>query len=142
MVYPSTARATALESMQSLSPPHKNPGREREQHSLKGFLEVTAAATAKSLQSCLTLCDRIGGSPPDSPIPGILQARTLEWVAISILGEKRSISGAAGEQWSGTPCVELVIRLSPLGESLADPLEHSNSQKSKERKKMKSLSCV
>ena len=36
-----------------------------------------------SLQSCLTLCDPIDGSPPDSPIPGILQARTLEWVAIS-----------------------------------------------------------
>ena len=38
---------------------------------------------AKSLQSCLTLCDPIDGSPPGSPIPGILQARTLEWVAIS-----------------------------------------------------------
>ena len=36
-----------------------------------------------SLQSCLTLCDPIDGSPPGSPIPGILQARTLEWVAIS-----------------------------------------------------------
>ena len=43
----------------------------------------TAAAPAKSLQSCPTLCDPIGGSPPGSPIPGILQARTLEWVAIS-----------------------------------------------------------
>ena len=43
----------------------------------------TAAAAAKSLQSCLTLCDPIGGSLPGSPIPGILQARTLEWVAIS-----------------------------------------------------------
>ena len=42
-----------------------------------------AAAAAKSLQSCLTLCDPIDGSPPGSPIPGILQARTLEWVAIS-----------------------------------------------------------
>ena len=43
----------------------------------------TAAAAAKSLQSCLTLCNPIDGSPPGSPIPGILQARTLEWVAIS-----------------------------------------------------------
>ena len=43
----------------------------------------TAAAAAKSLQSCPTLCDPIDGSPPGSPIPGILQARTLEWVAIS-----------------------------------------------------------
>ena len=42
-----------------------------------------AAAAAKSLQSCLTLCDPIDGSPAGSPVPGILQARTLEWVAIS-----------------------------------------------------------
>ena len=42
-----------------------------------------AAAAAKSLQSCPTLCDPIDGSPPGSPVPGILQARTLEWVAIS-----------------------------------------------------------
>ena len=42
-----------------------------------------AAAAAKSLQSCLTLCDPIDGSPPGSPVPGILQARTLQWVAIS-----------------------------------------------------------
>ena len=44
---------------------------------------ICAAAEAKSLQSCLTLCDPINGSPPGSLIPGILQARTLEWVAIS-----------------------------------------------------------
>ena len=42
-----------------------------------------AAAAAKSLQSCPTLCDPIDGSPPGSPVSGILQARTLEWVAIS-----------------------------------------------------------
>ena len=42
-----------------------------------------AAAAAKSLQSCPTLCDPIDGGPPGSPVPGILQARTLEWVAIS-----------------------------------------------------------
>ena len=42
------------------------------------------AAAAKSLQSCLTLCDPIDGSPPDSSVPGILQASTLEWVAISL----------------------------------------------------------
>ena len=41
-----------------------------------------ATAAAKSLQSCLTLCDPLDGSPPGSPIPGILQARVLEWVAI------------------------------------------------------------
>ena len=44
---------------------------------------LTAAAAAKLLQLCLTLCDPIDGSPPGSPIPGILQARILEWVAIS-----------------------------------------------------------
>jgi len=41
------------------------------------------ADAAKLLQSCLTLCDPIDGSPPGSPVPGILQARTLEWVVIS-----------------------------------------------------------
>ena len=52
----------------------------------KGCLECRrslAAAAAKLLQSCPTLCDPTDGSPPGSPIPGILQARTLEWVAIS-----------------------------------------------------------
>ena len=47
------------------------------------LLAVTAAAAAKSLQLCPTLCNPIDGSPPGSPVPGILQARTLEWVAIS-----------------------------------------------------------
>ena len=42
-----------------------------------------AITASKSLQSCLTLCDPTDGSPPGSPVPGILQARTLEWVAIS-----------------------------------------------------------
>jgi len=46
-----------------------------------------AAAAAKSLQSCPTLCNPIDGSPPGSPVPGILQARTLEWVAISFSNE-------------------------------------------------------
>ena len=46
-------------------------------------MSAAAAAAAKSLQSCPTLCDPIDGSPPGSPVPGILQARTLEWVAIS-----------------------------------------------------------
>ena len=46
-------------------------------------IDRIAAAAAKSLQSCPTLCDPIDGSPPGSPFPGILQARTLEWVAIS-----------------------------------------------------------
>ena len=54
---------------------------------VKGYKNInkmcTAAAAAKSLQSCPTLCDPIDSSPPGSPVPRILQARTLEWVAIS-----------------------------------------------------------
>ena len=52
------------------------------QRNPKRFTAIAAAA-AKLLQSYLTLCDPIDGSPPGSPVPGILQARTLEWVAIS-----------------------------------------------------------
>ena len=44
---------------------------------------VSLAAAAKSLQSCPTLCDPTDGNPPGCPVPGILQARTLEWAAIS-----------------------------------------------------------
>ena len=51
--------------------------------------ETAAAAAAKSLQSCLTLCDPIDGNPPGSPVPGILQARTLEWVAISFSNARK-----------------------------------------------------
>ena len=58
---------------------------ERDTGQLLPFWELVfpAAVAAKSLQSCPTLCDPIDGSPPGSPVPGILQARTLEWVAIS-----------------------------------------------------------
>ena len=48
-----------------------------------GTTATAAAAAAKSLQSCPTLCNPIDGSPPGSPVPGILQARKLEWLAIS-----------------------------------------------------------
>ena len=48
------------------------------------FNMLSAAAAAKSLQSCPILCDPRDGSPPGSPVPGILQARTLEWVAIFV----------------------------------------------------------
>ena len=51
---------------------------------LLNLMHLNAAAAAKSLQSCPTLCDPIDGSPPGSAIPGILQVRTLEWVAISL----------------------------------------------------------
>jgi len=52
-------------------------------HTSSPNTSAAAAAAAKSLQSCPTLCDPIDGSPPGSPVPGILQARTLEWAAIS-----------------------------------------------------------
>ena len=51
--------------------------------SRESITKNAAAAAAKSLQSCPTLCNPIDGSPPGSPVPRILQARTLEWVAIS-----------------------------------------------------------
>ena len=60
-----------------------------EQHYFRSHREIclnqlwSAAAAAKSLQSCPNLCDPIDGSPPGSPVPGILQARILEWVVIS-----------------------------------------------------------
>ena len=50
---------------------------------------AAAAAAAKSLQSCPTLCNPIDGSPPGSPVPGILQARTLEWVAIAFSNARK-----------------------------------------------------
>ena len=59
--------------------------RNRSHHGQQKSPKCSAAAAAKSLQSCLTLCDPIDGSPPGSPVPGILQARTLEWVARSRL---------------------------------------------------------
>jgi len=55
---------------------------------------VGTAAAAKSLQSCSTLCDPINGSPPGSPVPGILQARTLEWVAMSFSNTMWALSTA------------------------------------------------
>ena len=92
---------------------------------------VPAAAAAKSLQSCPTLCDPIDGSPPGSPIPGIFQARTLEWVAISFANAWKwkvkvkslsrvrllvtpwtaahqappSMGFSRQEYWSGVPCL-------------------------------------
>ena len=52
-------------------------------HKIRATSRYAAVAAAKSLQSCPTLCDPIGSSPPGSSVPGILQARILEWVAIS-----------------------------------------------------------
>ena len=66
-----------------LLPPPPQPHPLLIAQNLKLFSKVAAAAAAKSLQSCPTLCNPIEGSPLGFPIPGILQARTLEWIAIS-----------------------------------------------------------
>ena len=58
-------------------------GRKLKPRKSKRFTQNPVAAAAKSLQSCPTLCNPINGSPPGSAVPGILQARTLQWVAIS-----------------------------------------------------------
>ena len=73
---------------------------------LKILNQSVAAAAAKSLQSCPTLCDPIDGSPPGSPIPGILQARILEWVAISFSNAwkwKVKVKSLSRVQLSATP---------------------------------------
>ena len=66
-------------------PPTEEPGKLQSTGSqiVRHDLVTAAAAAAKSLQSCPTLCNPIDGSPPGSPIPGILQARILEWVTTS-----------------------------------------------------------
>ena len=70
-------------------------------------MRMAAAAAAKSLQSCPTLCNPIDGSPPDSTVPGILQARTLEWVAISFSNAwkwKVKVKPLSRVQLFTTPC--------------------------------------
>ena len=110
---------------------------------LFNMLSATAAA-AKSLQLCLTLCNPIDSSPPGSPIPGVLQARTLEWVAISFsnawkwkvkmksLSHVRllatpwtaayqalpSMGFSRQEYWSGVPLSRLVITFLPRSKRL------------------------
>ena len=67
---------------------------------------AAAAAAAKSRQSCPTLCDPIDGSPPGAPVPGILQARTLEWVAISFSNAgkwKVKLKSLSHVRLAGTP---------------------------------------
>ena len=68
-------------ALQVGSLPSESPGKHTCVDSVNMLIRITAAA--KSLQSCPTLCDPIDNSPSGSPVPGILQARTLEWVAIS-----------------------------------------------------------
>jgi len=69
--------------MMKLEPIIQSKVSQKEHHQYSILMHAAAAAAAKLLQSCLTLSDPIDGSPSGSPVPGILQARTLEWVAIS-----------------------------------------------------------
>ena len=84
-------------------------------------MNYTAAAAAKSLQLCLTLCDSIDGSPPGSSVPGVLQARTLEWVESEVTQSWQLLATAwtaayqaplsmgfsREEYWSGVPLPSL-----------------------------------
>ena len=118
----------------------------RNDYFLKFALDLAAAtAAAKSLQSCPTLCNPIDGSPPGSPIPGILQARTLEWVAICMKVKSlsrvqllvtpwtaaRQASPPMGfsrhEYWSGVPLP------SPLHGLVTSKSPHPNPSTLKER---------
>ena len=76
---PKTCRRMPL----SWAPVNAHPEAAWVKSGIESLITAAAAASAKSLQSCPTLCDPIDSSPPDSPVPGILQARTLERVAIS-----------------------------------------------------------
>ena len=83
---------------------------------------TNAAAAAKSLQLCPTLCDPIDGSPPGSPVPGILQARTLEWVAISFSNGHSQIHIHI--------CTELILLLSSSTSLKSTPTNMSISRAS------------
>ena len=81
---PSTSRFREMRSALAVQPNKRSsPAEAAGPVSFEKLCLVPAAAAAKSLQSCPTLCDPTDGSPPGSPVPGIFQARTLEWVAIS-----------------------------------------------------------
>ena len=85
-------------------------------HWMKMKPHYVAAAAAESLQSCPTLCDPIDGSPPGSPVPGILQARTLEWVAISFSSAwKWKVESEVAQS---CPTLSDPMDCSPLGSSV------------------------
>ena len=78
----------------------------------------TAAAAAKSLQACPTPCDPVDGSPPGSPVPGILQARTLEWVAISFSSVWKWKVKSESEVAQSWPTLSDPMDRSPPGSSI------------------------
>ena len=98
------------------------------------------AAAAKSLQSCPTLCDPIDGSPPGSPVPGILQARTLEWVAISFsnaLKWKVKVKSLSRVRLVATPWTAAYQALQSTGFSRQEDLGRVKQTKKKKKKKGK-----
>ena len=85
----------------------------KSQISIYSSTAAAAAAAAKSLQSCPTLCDPVDGSPPGSPVPGILQARTLEWGAIAFSNSwkwKVKVKSLSHVQLLATPWTFLYYR--------------------------------
>ena len=110
------------------------------------FLVTAAVPAAKSLQSCRTLCDPIDGSPPGSPISGILQARILEWVAISFSNAwkwKVKVKSLSRVQLFTTPWTAAYQAPSPMGFSRQEywsglplPSPFSNYYLSKEENKL------
>ena len=116
--------------------------------------KAAAAAAAKSLQSCPTLWDPIDGSPPGSPVPGILQARTLEWVAISFSNAWKwkvkvkslsrvqllatpwtaayqtppSMGFSRQEYWNGVPLLSYSLVLGPTFSEIHSFMEEGESQ--------------
>ena len=81
-------------------------------------LQLFHAAAAKSLQLCLTLCDPTDGSPPGSPVPGILQARTLEWVAMSFSNAWKWKVKSESEGAQSCPTLSDPVDCSPPGSSV------------------------
>ena len=101
--------------------------------STRSSQKLLSAAAAKSLQSCPTLCDPIDGSPPGSPVPGILQARTLDWVAISFSNSwKWKVRSLSRIRLLVTPCTAAYQAPLSMGFSRQEyssgvPLPSSNS---------------
>ena len=91
---------------------------------------------AKSLQSCPTLCDPIDSSPPGSPVPGILQARTLEWVAISFSNAwkwKVKVKSLSRVRLLATPWTAAYQTPPPMGFFQARVLDHHPNTKTRQR---------
>ena len=108
-------------------------------------LGIYPAAAAKSLKSCPTLCNPIDGSPPGSPVPGILQARTLEWVAISFSNAwkwKVKVKSLSHVQLFGTPRTAAYKAPPPMGFSRPWHAAVHGVTKSQTKQQLKTLRKV